>query len=136
MVYRMKPLKVLPANIDLLKLQGAALQAFFNISKNWGLSTEEELILLGRPPRSTFFKWKKEKQGHLSCDTLDRISYLLGIYKALHILLPNEHAANAWPKKPNNAPLFNGRSALDKMLAGKLIDLADVRRYLDAERGG
>ncbi|HQZ88259.1 MAG TPA: MbcA/ParS/Xre antitoxin family protein, partial [Gammaproteobacteria bacterium] len=45
-------------------------------------------------------------------------------------------AANEWIKKPNSAPLFNGRSALDKMLAGKVIDLADVRRYLDAERGG
>lgn len=132
----MHSLKVLPANIDLIKLQAAALQAFFNLTKDWGLSAEEEQILLGRPPRSTFFKWKKEKQGHLSCDTLDRISYLLGIYKALHILLPNERAASEWPKKPNSAPLFNGRSALDKMLAGKLIDLADVRRYLDAERGG
>ncbi|HQW58332.1 MAG TPA: MbcA/ParS/Xre antitoxin family protein [Gammaproteobacteria bacterium] len=132
----MKPLKVLPSNIDPVKLQAAALQAFFNITKNWGLNAEEEQILLGSPPRSTFFKWKKEKQGHLSCDTLDRISYLLGIYKALQILLPNEHAANEWIKKPNSAPLFNGRSALDKMLAGKVIDLADVRRYLDAERGG
>lgn len=130
----MKPLK-LPAGIDPIKLQGAALQAFFNITKCWGLNTEEEQILLGSPPRSTFFKWKKEKQGHLSLDTLDRISYLLGIYKALQILLPNEHAANEWPKKPNTAPLFNGRSALEKMLAGKVIDLADVRRYLDAERG-
>ncbi|HQZ88036.1 MAG TPA: hypothetical protein PLL67_04660, partial [Gammaproteobacteria bacterium] len=77
----MKPLKVLPSNIDPVKLQAAALQAFFNITKNWGLNAEEEQILLGSPPRSTFFKWKKEKQGHLSCDTLDRISYLLGIYK-------------------------------------------------------
>ena len=132
----MRSLKALPADIDLLKLQGAALQAFFNLSKAWGLNTEEEQVLLGHPPRSTFFKWKKEKQGHLSCDILDRISYLLGIYKALHILLPNERAANEWPKKPNSAPLFNGCSALDKMLTGKLIDLADVRRYLDAERGG
>ena len=132
----MKPLQVLPSNIDPLKLQAAALQAFFNITKGWGLNAEEEQILLGSPPRSTFFKWKKEKQGHLSCDTLDRISYLLGIYKALQILLPNEHTANEWPKKPNSAPLFNGRSALDKMLAGNAIDLADVRRYLDADRGG
>ena len=132
----MRPIRVLPANIDLFKLQGAALGAFFNLTKSWGLNTEEEQILLGRPPRSTFFKWKKEKQGHLSYDTLDRISYLLGIYKALQILLPNEQAANEWPRKPNSAPLFNGRCALDKMLSGKLIDLADVRRYLDAERGG
>src|SRR5436190_24277988 len=100
------------------KLSNAALTAFFNLSKFWGLKPSEEQILLGNPPRSTFFKWKKEKQGHLSRDVLERISYLLGIYKALGILLPNEESQHAWPKKPNQAPLFNGRSALDKMLAG------------------
>ena len=122
-------------SVDPTKLGGAALSAFFNLSKLWKLSAEQEQILLGNPPRSTFFKWKKEKQGHLSQDTLERISYLLGIYKSLQILLPSESAANEWPRKSNHAPLFNGRSALDKMLAGKVLDLADVRRYLDAERG-
>jgi hypothetical protein len=45
-------------------------------------------------------------------------------------LLPSEEAANAWPKKPNDAILFNGRSALEKMLSGNVADLADVRCYL------
>jgi hypothetical protein len=120
---------------DPIKLQAAALSAFFNITKLWGLTAEEEQILLGNPPRSTFFKRKKEKQGQLTDDTLERISYLLGIYKALQILLPSELAVNEWPKKPNQAALFNGKSALQKMLAGRVVDLADVRRYLDAERG-
>ena len=59
----------------------------------------------------------------------------MGIYKALHILLPSELAANDWIHKPNDAPLFNGKSALEKMLQGRVVDLVDVRRYLDAERG-
>lgn len=122
-------------NMNMEKIYATALTAFFNITKRWNISTEEEQILLGSPPRSTFFKWKREQKGHLSKDTLERISYIMGIYKALRILLPNEKAAYQWPKKPNTAPLFNGKSALDKMLAGQVIDLADVRRYLDAERG-
>ncbi len=117
------------------KLASTALNAFFNITELWHLTTEEEQILLGNPARSTFFKWKKERQGHLSRDTLERISYLLGIYKALQILLPSDDAVNEWPRKPNFAPLFNGGTALQKMLAGRVLDLADVRRYLDAERG-
>lgn len=125
-----------PSHIDPSKLQATALNAFFNISKLWALEAFEEQILLGSPARSTFFKWKKERQGHLSQDTLERISYIMGIYKALQILLPNEQAANTWIKKPNQAPIFNGRSALDKMLVGSVVDLAEVRRYLDAERGG
>jgi hypothetical protein len=117
------------------ELGSTALTAFFNISAAWGLSAEEERILLGSPPRSTFFKWKSERTAKLTPDTLERISYVMGIYKALRILLPTLEAAHAWVKKPNTARGFGGKSALDRMLGGRVIDLADVRRYLDAERG-
>lgn len=112
-----------------------ALTAFFNITAAWGLGAEDERLLLGSPPRSTFFKWKSERAGKLTADTLERISYVMGIYKALHILLPTAEAADAWVKKPNTAPPFGGRSALERMRGGRVIDLADIRRYLDAERG-
>src|SRR5262245_44435563 len=111
-----------------------ALKAFFKITEKWGLTSEEEIILLGIP-KSTYYVWKEKKNGSLSKDTLERISYILGIYKALRILLPAENAANQWIKKNNDAPLFGGKSALDKLLKGHVIDLADVRRYLDAQRG-
>jgi hypothetical protein len=111
-----------------------ALKAFFGITQKWGLSGEQERILLGAS-RATFYRWKQLKDGTLSADTLERISYVLGIYKALHILLPTALAANTWISKPNMAAIFNGHSALDKLMQGRVIDLADVRRYLDAERG-
>ena len=121
---------------DPQRLSNAALQAFFNLSTRWGLSAAQERILLGSPPESTFFKWKAEKTARrLGRDALERISYLLGIAKALNILLPSPRAADEWVKKPNAAPLFHGRSALNRMLGGSLVDLADVRRYLDAQRG-
>lgn len=122
-------------DFDSQELGSAALTAFFNITAAWGLSAEEERTLLGAPPRSTFFKWKSERAAKLSADTIERISYVLGIYKALRILLPTQEAADAWVKKPNTAHGFAGKSALQRMLAGRVIDLADVRRYLDAERG-
>ncbi|CAN5375136.1 MbcA/ParS/Xre antitoxin family protein [soil metagenome] len=111
-----------------------ALKAFFAITHKWNLSSDQERILLGIP-KATFYRWKQQLDGVLSADTLERISYILGIYKALRILLPNEDAANNWIHKANFAPLFNGKSALDKLMKGHVIDLADVRRYLDAERG-
>jgi hypothetical protein len=117
-------------------LGATALTAFFNIAAAWDLSADDERTLLGSPPRSTFFKWKSERTSKLPQDTLERISYVLGIYKALHILLPTSDAANAWVKKPNAATITNGKSALERMRGGRVIDLADVRRYLDAERGG
>ena len=112
-----------------------ALRAFFGIAKVWGLNTEEQIALLGKPARSTYFKWKKSS-GQLSKDTLERISYLLGIFRALEILFPDASSADAWIRRPNDAPLFNGQSALDRMLAGSVSDLFVVRRYLDAQRGG
>jgi uncharacterized protein (DUF2384 family) len=120
---------------DADEIGATALTAFFNITARWTLAAEEERILLGSPPRSTFFKWKSERAARLSPDTLERISYVMGIYKALRILLPTEDAADEWVKKPNKAVGFGGRSALERMLQGKVVDLADVRRYLDAERG-
>ncbi|MBN8771011.1 MAG: DUF2384 domain-containing protein [Thiobacillus sp.] len=118
-------------------LSAAGLRAFFNIARDWGLSTDEQMVLLGAPGRSTFFKWKAAPEtADLKRDTLERLSYLLGIYKALQILLPAVAAADAWVKKPNSAPLFGGRSALDRMLGGNVADLIAVRQYLDARRGG
>lgn len=114
-----------------------ALAAFFKIAEKWKLSTDEQIVLLGSPARSTYFKWKRETESGLPPrDTLERISYLLGIYKALHILFPDAATADAWIRKPNMGPLFGGRSALDVMLGGSVLDLLNVRRYLDAQRGG
>ena len=94
------------------------------------------MTLLGLTARSTFFKWKKNPNTVLPKDTLERISYILGVYKALQILLPNDQAADEWVRRPNAASLFADRSALDRMLSGQVADLFVVRQYLDAQRGG
>jgi hypothetical protein len=116
-------------------MSGPALRTFFRIAEAWDLTNDEQIILLGTE-RSTYFKWKRERDGLLSRDTLERISYILGIYKALHILLPNDQAADTWVKRSNTAPLFGGKSAMDRMLSGRVSDLYVVRQYLDAQRGG
>lgn len=118
-------------------MAAAGLRAFFNIASDWGLNTDAQMVLLGTPGRSTFFKWKSAPDtADLKRDTLERLSYILGIYKALQILLPDTAAADAWVKKPNTAPLFGGQSALDRMLGGNVADLMVVRQYLDVQRGG
>src|SRR6266498_4096235 len=105
-------------------MAAAGLRAFFNIAHDWKLSPHEQMVLLGNPGRSTYFKWKSAPEAaKLSRDTLERLSYILGIYKALQILLPNPQAADGWIKRPNTESLFNGRSALDRMLGGNVSDL-------------
>ena len=123
-------------SFDRKGLSAPALRTFFRIADLWSLSVEEQMTLLGLTARSTFFKWKKNPKPVLPKDTLERISYILGVYKALQILLPDEKAADEWVRRPNAALPFGGRSALDRMLSGHVADLFVVRQYLDAQRGG
>ena len=120
---------------DFTSAGGAGLRAFVRIAEAWGLTVAEQLKLLGIASRSTFFKWRREQAPRLPQDTLERLSYLLGIYKSLQILLPDPRAADEWVRKPNSAAPFGGRSALERMLSGQVADLYVVRQYLDAERG-
>lgn len=113
-------------------LSGPALRSFFRIAALWGLSNDEQMRLLGITARSTFFQWKKGAPARLTKDTLERISYILGIYKSLQILLPDQSAADTWIRRPNAAALFAGHSALERMLSGQVADLYVVRSYLDA----
>ena len=125
------------AAVSAEQMAAAGLRAFARIAEAWGLSVDEQLRLLGQPPRSTFFAWRKAPdKASLSRDTLERLSNLLGIYKSLQILLPEPAAADAWVRRPNSAPAFGGKSALDRMLGGNVSDLNFVRRYLDGVRGG
>ena len=116
-------------------LSAPALRSFFRLAQAWKLPIAAQRKLLGDPPESTFYKWKRLQDGALGRDTLERISYLLGIFKALQILFPDPVQADAWLHKPNAAPLFGGHSALERMLSGNVADLFVVRQYLDAQRG-
>ncbi len=120
------------------RTSGAALRTFFNIAGDWSLNSEQAMTLLGfdARTRSTYFKWKRDPESaRLTKEKLERLSYIFGIYKALQILLPKSESADRWIHRPNEAALFGGRSALDRMLSGNVSDLYIVRQYLDTQRG-
>ena len=114
-------------------LTGPALRTFFRIAEAWGLKEQEQMRLLGLESRSTFQSWKRGVIATLPKDALERISYIMGIYKGLHILLPK--TADDWLRKPNSAKVFAGTSALDRMMSGNVADLYVVRQYIDGQRG-
>ena len=118
---------------DRKDLTGPALRTFFNISEAWKLKEKEQMAILGLEKRSTFQSWKAGRVSSISKDALERISYVLGIYKGLKILLPQ--TANEWVHKPNEAAIFGGKTALERMLSGNVADLYVVRQYVDAQRG-
>lgn len=120
-------------NVDRKDLTGPALRTFFRIADAWRLKEPEQMRILGLDSRSTFHSWKRGDVASISKDALERISYVMGIYKGLQILLPE--SADDWVRKPNKASVFGGRSALERMISGNVADLYVVRQYLDGQRG-
>lgn len=120
-------------SIDRKELTGPALRTFFNIADAWALSESEQMKLLGLDSRSTFHNWKRGEVAALSKDALERISYVMGIYKGLQILVPQ--SADEWVRRPNQASLFGGKPAIDRMASGNVADLYVVRQYIDGQRG-
>jgi hypothetical protein len=125
-----------PPDVDLNTVQSAeaALRTFWSLAAAWKLTIAEQLTLLG-VARPTLYRWKQGQVHPLDAGVQQRLSHLFGIYAALQRLLPVPARANEWIRKPNTAPFLAGRSALDRMLDGPLVDLIVLRQYLDAERG-
>ncbi len=116
---------------------GSLLPAIFNIFKHWRLTGAQQMKLLGLSNEKTLYNWKSQpEKAKLSRDLLERASYILGIYKSLQILLPDQTLADNWLPTPNDNPIFSATAPLDRLLAGQVVDLALVRNFLDAERGG
>lgn len=113
-----------------------AFNTVVNILDKWQCSTEQKITILGLR-RSTYFKYaKKPESAQIDVNLLERLSYILNIHASLRILFSAPDSVYGWVNKPNFAPLFGGRSAMEKMLTGRVADLADVSRYLNAQRGG
>jgi uncharacterized protein (DUF2384 family) len=125
-----------PVDVSSPEAGAAALRTFFAIAAAWRLPAGAQMALLGLRSRSTFNRWKENESVALSPDTIERLSYVFGIYKALQVLFPDAKAADEWIHRPNAAPLFGGRPALERLAAGHVADLYQVRQYLDAQRGG
>lgn len=117
------------------RLSRSALRAYFAIADHWQLRDEDARELLGGLSSSAWYEWKKRPDRLLDVDRITRISYLIGIYKALHILY-GEALADEWPSLPNSNTIFAGRTPLAYMISGGLLAMQTVRRLLDARRGG
>lgn len=114
----------------------AGLRTFFQIARDWSLTDDNQLQLLGCS-RSQYKAWASNQiSTGLDHATIERLSHIFGICAALQQLLPIPERASAWIKKANTAPILDGRSALDLMLTGQISDLFAVRQYLEAQLDG
>jgi Protein of unknown function (DUF2384) len=118
------------------RLSASGLKALFNIAECWKLRSEEVRELLGGVANGSYFEMKKNPEGKvLDADQMYRISYLIGIFKALNIL-HSQPLADEWVRLPNSNRIFGGRTPLEYMTRGGVSAMQTVRRLLDARRGG
>lgn len=140
----MSPLSAVPAlperqdfsvEADRARLSSVALKAYRRLIEEWRLTGLQAAALLD-VSTSTWERLKQQgKDRPLSQDQLTRISALVGIYKGLHLLFADD-MADRWPKLDNRAPLFGRMSPIESMMKGGIPQMLDVRRYVDAIRGG
>lgn len=130
---------VAPADLglaaDRVRLTPAAVQGVQLVAAAWRLTVEQTCALLGDVPASTWHSWVARPPRDLGVDRLTRVSYLLGIHQALHVLYPNSPLADEWVRRPNTNAVFGGSRPLDVMLHGGIAAMDRTRALLDARRG-
>jgi len=125
----------LAARAQRARLSAPALKAFFNIMARWQVRDEDARALLGGVSNGPFYEMKRRPDRVLDADRLTRISYLVGIFKALNIL-HQRALADEWVRLPNRNPVFAGDTPLAYLVRGGLPAMQTVRRLLDARRAG
>lgn len=118
------------------RLSPSALKAFFRLMERWSVRDDDARTLLGGVSNGPFYAMKKNPAERvLESDRLLRISFLVGIFKALNIL-HGRALADEWVQLPNTNRIFGGNTPLAYMLKGGVTAMQTVRRLLDARRGG
>ncbi len=134
-LYNPAPLIDLTDQAERVRLSDSAVRAFFNIMDRWQIPDTQARILLGGMSNGAFYTLKKGQGKPLGEDRIRRISYLVGIFKALNILY-SAALADQWITRPNTNRIFGGQPALNYLLRGGLPAFQTLRRLLDARRGG
>lgn len=120
---------------DRERLSPTALKAFRNLTAEWKIGNAEAAALLG-VSESTWDRMKANNWNKaLGQDQLTRVSALVGVFKGLRLLFA-DGTADRWATLANSGPLFERRSPIEAMIEGGIPVMVDVRRYVDAVRGG
>jgi len=129
------PRQTFAAEADRRRLTPPALKALVRLMAAWHVSKEQAAALVGVSPST----WDRIRQGRwqqtLTQDQFMRVSALIGIYKALHLLFADD-LADQWPTLRNKGPVFDNLTPVEAMIEGGIPQMLEVRAHVDALRGG
>ncbi len=103
---------------------------------HWGLSSEDQLALLGLDPasRTTLTRYRRGQPLSSSRDLMERVGHLLAVHKSLRIIFPhNRELVYAWMTARNRE--FDNLTPVEVIARHGFAGLLMVRTYLDQERG-
>lgn len=87
-----------------------AFRIFTNVAKAWSLTKLEQSALLGRSVDDAFALHRAGIVDGRWAEVLERVSYVISIYRALHTLFPNPQHANEWDSAPQRGCAVQGGS--------------------------
>lgn len=123
------------AESDRERLSPTAVRAIKGVAEQWGIKGAEVAALLG-VSTSTWDRMSAGSwEGALSQDQLTRVSAIVGLFKGLHLLFA-DGMADRWVRLRNKGRLFENRTPVEAMIEGGIPMMIDVRRHVDALRGG
>ncbi len=130
-----RPRQSFASEADRARLTPAALEALRGLARAWRLTSQEAADLLG----VSLSTWDRIRAGTwgqaLSQDQLMRVSALVGVYKGLHLLFADD-MADRWVRLRNGGPLFGNRTPMEALHDDGIPGMIDIRRHVDALRGG
>ncbi|MCY4463498.1 MAG: DUF2384 domain-containing protein [Albidovulum sp.] len=111
------------------------LKIFVETCQRWKLKLKDQVILLGyQSGDSIGMQILNGRVRAHSRDIKDRSGYVIAISIGLGILYGESiDAENQWLRNPRQ--ILDGKSPLDYMLGGKMIDLITINRMVERERG-
>ena len=114
----------MPAVRQTTEIARAGLELFFAVTEKLQASEADQATLLGVADR-TIRRYRSGEGVPESHDTLERISHLTTIWLDLNSLFRTEDDAARWLNSSNQK--FGGQTPYERMLAGNVSDLVDVR---------
>ena len=99
-----------------------------SILKNWSLSDQQILAILGAGHIEDLRNWVSGQARQYPSDLPHRLGFVGGIQSRLRQLYPNRQGADQWLSMPN--PTLGDKRPIDVMTGGNLVGLMLVRDHL------
>jgi hypothetical protein len=115
-----------------VRISPTAFKAFDATADFLSLSMSQRRKLLGTIPAATYRRWRTLGAPTQTRESLERMSLVFGIVRALRTVFSDDTAVRRWLTGMNRDAPFCGASPLDQMLRGSTSDLRAVRRYTDS----